>query len=290
MTVNRDAMEELAEKLDAEAIESSVDENVDDLDVDQAVNAKMDELLGVEEGDNVDNNLDNIDNEAELVELKVNGETVEVPRDEVIEAGIATLQKETAAEARLREAAERAEELRIKEEQILEREAQLRELEESLTAGEPTDLGKEFAQAIFDDEDKVAQVISDLDRRVKAVSEAERRLTEQLEKTKVKEQQEVIQYYHTKYEDIANDPDMHVVFNSRLARITAENPNIPATEAIDQAASAVKERFTVSRETKEKLARHPSPRNVRRPGPEPIKEETLTDVIEEMRQSRARPY
>jgi hypothetical protein len=77
--------------------------------------------------------------------------------------------------------------------------------------------------------------------------------------------------------------------------IASENQELTETQIIDKAAEAVRERFDINKDkhvntTKKNLPKQPAVATKRKPVAPEEKEETLHDIIDEMRQSRARPY
>ncbi len=287
MVADRDKMEELAESQEKEIFENEekLSSSIDD--VNETVNQKMDELFPDDEDSGKEHE------DPELVSLVVNGKTVEVPKEKVFETGVAALQKETAAERKLELAAQKEAELAERQAEIEARAAELAEIEASLNIDdiEPTELGKEFAEAIFEDDEKVAKVISNIDKRLNALAKKEKLVEERLIREEQAKRQDVIKYYHSQYKDIAEDPDMHAVFNARLSRISSVDPTVPATAAIDQAAKEVKERFAASVNVKENLIKQPNSRSARRVAQnKELKEESLSDVLAEMRASRAQSF
>jgi len=233
----------------------------------------------------------------DFVTLEVSGQQIKKKKEEVLEAGVRTLQKETSADARLRQAA-------ALEAELEERERRLKELEAEHLARrdqEDEEIDEEsraFADAIFTDEEAVAKTFSKLKKQLNTVTEkmteAERERAEKQEK----EQKSVVEYYHSNHKAIASDPDMHPALNRRLKIISEQEPNLSPIEIIDRAASEVYERFGVTPEgessiqeqppenPKKKMVKQPRPasaRNTPPPGPKP---KTHVDVLDSMRKAR----
>jgi len=219
--------------------------------------------------------------EAAVVSLNVDGETIEVAQDEVLEAGKRALQKESSGEAKLELAAQR-------EADLNDREAELKELELNLRRDSEdtvTDLGKDFAEAIFEDEEKVAKVISNFDARLNRFEQSEKVISQKLASSEEAEKKRLIGYYHGKYKDIASNRDMHAVFSSRMSTIAKSNPEISPIVAIDQAASAVMDLFGET--IKDRMPRQPTTLSKRALSKKEEIIQSDADIIAEMKAGRA---
>jgi hypothetical protein len=227
----------------------------------------------------------------ETVTLQVNGEEVVVPRSQVEEAGVRTLQKETAADAKLELAASR-------EQELLLREHELKQMEEDLLVKRdqqevvPDEVGKAFADALYEDEDLVAKTITTITQSIKALEAQNAIAARKAKDQEAAEFEEIKDYYHQTYNDIANDPDMHSGFNRRLTIIGGKNPSYTPRQVVDEAASEVYERFgqkvepSPNSEAKRKMPRQPKRAAGRKPAVPEKKPKTRSDVIAEMRGKR----
>lgn len=232
--------------------------------------------------------------EPESVTLKIDGTEVLVPREKVHEAGIRALQKESAADKRLREASE-------KERSLLAREEELKRMEEALLKQrdqQADDSGREFVDAVFSDPDAAAGHISTLTRQVQGVVEK----LDRVEKTEAQrlqdEQQRLVNHYHSKYGDIASDEVMNFALNQFRRQVAAEDPTLNPMQVVDKAAERVYQKFNVTPVApeltdaeKRKLAKERMPAPARQasgrtpPKPEE-KPKTPAQVIDEMRLGR----
>ena len=228
----------------------------------------------------------------DTVTLQVNGQEQTVPRSEVLDAGVRTLQKETAADEKLREAAlketaleERAQELARMEEELLEKQNQQKV--------EADNAGKEFADAITEfDEDKIAEGYTAITARLNAIATAQEKVVAEREFEKQSENEKVIHYYHEQYEDISQDPDMHSSLNRRLAEVSTAHPAFTPQQVIDEAAGQVYKKFGIStgketpKDVKDKMPRQPRKAAGRKPREPEVKPRQRSDVIASMRGKR----
>lgn len=239
--------------------------------------------------------------EDDTITLQVMGKEVVVPRSEVEEAGVRTLQKETAADSKLELAASRERELN-------QRELDLKAMEDDLLRKqmpvdvEPNEVGKAFADALFEDETVVANTISNITKTQANMAKevlalkAERELIARERADKeVAEKNGVIKHYHDSYSDISTDPDMHNSLNMRLATVAKENPELTPQEVVDEAASQVYERFGVNTnphsEAKRNMIKQPKRAAGRKVAVKEPKPKTRSDTIDGMRKLRGvQPY
>lgn len=232
--------------------------------------------------------------EPESVTLKIDGTEVLVPREKVHEAGIRALQKESAADKRLREASE-------KERSLQAREEELKRMEEALLKKrdqQADDSGREFVDAVFSDPDAAAGHISTLTRQVQGVVEK----LDKVEKTEAQrlqdEQQRLVNHYHLKYGDIASDEVMNFALNQFRRQVAAEDPTLNPIQVVDTAAERVYRKFNVTpaapeltdaekrKQAKERMPAPAKQASGRTPPKPEEKPKTPAQVIDEMRLGR----
>lgn len=219
--------------------------------------------------------------------LNVLGQEVKAPKEKVIEAGIRALQKESAADERLRVASQ-------KEQEIEQRLADLKRMEEELLTKkvEPDAVGKEFASAIFDDEEKVASVITSITREITDLKKEVVNSKRQQQQTEQAKFESVVKHYNDTFADIASDKAMHTVFNMFRADVLKNEPD--PYKATEQAAKMVYQKFGMekpekpsTREIKEKLSPQPQKASARVKTPDPPQPKTLSQTLDEMRGKRS---
>ncbi|MDX9896522.1 MAG: hypothetical protein RBS34_13830 [Desulfofustis sp.] len=229
---------------------------------------------------------------AELVTIKVDGKDVQVPRDKVYEAGVRSLQKESAADERLQAASRKRQELEALEERIRQQMAALQTRAE-------IDYGKEVVSKIFDDEDAAAQTINQLatkldqtQRLIADMATKDRMLTEQQREdaaaAQAQAEEAVRAYFQQNHRDIAEDEDLLTVMVRQAAVVQEEHPDLEPTEIIDQAAERVRQKFNVN-PGPGRLPRQGVRAGGRKPPAPPPKIESTSDVIAEMRKARGLP-
>lgn len=232
------------------------------------------------------------DVEEEKVSVKVDGQEMLVDRGKIYDAGVRTFQKETAADKRLKEAADREARLQEREQKLAKMEQELLERNNS----EPDEVSKKFVEALFSDEEEAAKEFSKLHRTVQKLSEKVTK-QEKTEASKAKRDMDsATNHYHSNYRDIAEDADLHASFNRRLQTLAKDDPTGTPTQWIDKAAEQVYERFgkpeteekePTKQEMKEKLVKQPKAASSRRKPPPKEKQETRSDVLAGMRSGRA---
>lgn len=243
------------------------------------------------------------DQDPEVFTLKVDGQELQVPKSKVIEAGTRALQKESAADKRLREAAAKEAALEARARDLARMEADLLAKRDQQPEIEPDATGREFADALFTDENKVAQTITAITKKLNEVSSKVEQV-EKIETNKAQaEFQDAVKHYHDTYGDIASDPDLHLVMNNTLRRVAAENPTKSRREVVDLAAQHVMGKFNLRKDEQaqppanpRKQAKEKMPAPLRtasarvEPPPAPTPK-TPAQVLDQMRQKRvARAY
>ena len=245
--------------------------------------------------------------DADVVTLKVDGQEMQVPKAKVLEAGTRALQKESAADKRLREVSAKEAELERRANDLARMEADLLTKRNQQTDIEPDATGREFADALFTDDEKVAKTITAITKKLNEVSTKVAQV-EQIETQKAQSDfQAAVKHYHDTYGDIASDPDLHLVMNNTLRRVAAENPDKSRREVVDLAAQHVYGKFGLRKDATQ-AKEQPPPQNSRKqakekmpaplrtasarvePPPAPTPK-TPAQVLDQMRQNRvARAY
>jgi len=225
--------------------------------------------------------------EEELITLNVLGKDVPTPVSKVMDAGVRALQKESAADERLREAAR-------KEQEIKQREEDLKRLEQELLQKkrvESDDVGREFAGAIFTDEEKVASTITGITRKI---AELDNELAETRKKTQQDEERQknsLIQHYHTRYQDIASDKVMNFALNEFRREVAAEDPTLTPVQVVDMAAERVYQKFGEKKippsEVKQNLRPPLRQASARVKPPDKPKQKTQAEILDEVRRGRS---
>lgn len=224
--------------------------------------------------------------EEEVMTLNVLGKEVQAPKSKVIDAGVRALQKESAADERLRLAAQ-------KEQEIKNREDELARMEQDLlkrkTTVDTDEAGREFADSIFTDPEKVSSTITGITRKIaeldQKVAESDRKLQED-ENTR---KQVVFDHYLGKYADIAGDDDMHIAMNRRFQQIAAKRR--PTVEDIDTIAAEVYQKFGRSTASPSDVKKNLSPplrqASARVKPPDKPKQKSYAEILDEVRQGRS---
>lgn len=240
--------------------------------------------------------------EVEYVTVTVNGREQKVEKSKVLEQGIKTYQKESAADLRLREAAERQRELD-------RREAELRQLLEKTQApdNQVSELKERLSKALLEDEEEAATIIADavaymqdLDNRTKALAEDYGRSKEIISKQQRSEREKLQSLFKREFSDLAQDPFLANKVNARTAEILAESPDMPHDEIVLKAGNEVREYLAglfgkeeapePDPETvKRKMPRQPKRAAGRKPGKEEPRPKTTAEIIADMAQKRS-PY
>lgn len=294
-----------------EAIQEDVSEKQDEKEVveekteEQTVNPRVAAMEEIVEANRKDSGLEEPEeepeeevekepDEEELITLKVDGKEVQVKMSEVIDAGKRTYQKETTADARLEEVSQRQKE-------IAELEAKLNERQKTLVTladGEQIDIGKEFTAAMFDDDNKAADLLNQMSGRIRFLEDSlalqAQNEEAKIERAREQEQQEnekIVSYYHKTYDEIASDEDMHDMMVVRTRSHQKADPSLSPQEAIDKAAEDVNRFYGIS-EDQEKVTptvrtpkRAGAKRSLHKPLPKP---QTTEEILAEMQVARGR--
>jgi hypothetical protein len=246
--------------------------------------------------------------EEEEITLKVLGNEEKATKAEVLEAGDGdievgkrVLQKERAANEKLKLINEREQELQRetarRQQEINARVEDLRRLEESLLTKqrvEPDQLGRKFAEAILTDDDTVAEVITSLNRDIQALKQDVTTVRNREEQKERETTNNIVKHFHTGYQDIATDEVMTFAFNKFRADVLQAEPD--PFKATEKAALMTYQKFGIIGETakpstpadvKRKLAPQVQRASARVKTPDPPKTKTHSEELDEMRKSRS---
>ncbi len=250
--------------------------------------------------------------EDETVKIVVDGQEQVVPKSQVIEQGIRTLQKESTASQRLHVVDQRRAEL-----DEMEKRLKLRALElERPPAQQPSvidpEFGKKFTDAVFQDGDEAADMLQ-------AIAENQQKLNEQLERVsaetagtqqrfasvetvlstqKKNERVERVKSFSDAYPVLAKDQFLFDMANNRTKQIMSANPDMSNDAIIMQAGKDVTDwligvtpgAVTENRhELKQSIPKQPINAGVRSQKTPEKKPKTKSEVVSDMRSARGLP-
>lgn len=250
----------------------------------------------------------------DMVTIVVDGEERQVSRSKIYEQGVRTMQKESAADKRLAEAAERVRQADLYAAQSLARvEAQLRASQQEKNQGEPlskkqdvdvkTRARKIIASILDGTEEEAAEALaeamagrSDPTPQVDTgsiVQETTKRVQRQIEHT------QALRDFRTNFNDIADDPHLYNMADQETLKVHQEHPDWGLTDILNEAGSRVrkwvKSKTTVpssaDAERAAKLARksaidNPKAASARAPVAVEEKPPSRSDIVASMRKAR----
>lgn len=180
--------------------------------------------------------------------VKVYGEEKEIPEEEIIQAGIRTYQKETAADARLREAAERQRQLEAREAELAERERRLQERKPEQKADLDDGSLDSIVNGLYEGEDSAKEAIKEIITRAqrgegRTLSEAEvgRMVQQEVDRREAARRQEEIgrqteeadKWFSDTYGWIEQDPDFMAYAYAQLPKIQSEHPEYGPRDLVE---------------------------------------------------------
>jgi len=254
---------------------------------------------------------------------KVNGEAVDVPWDEVL----AQYQKNSAADKRLQEAADRQREL---EEYEAKLNAYRQELADQAPISQPsTDVGAEqslssdatdalYAQyhdALFQgDEEKASNLLKQIRSAEKPAPQIDVSTIIERTKAEMREEekqardrgyelrrQDAVKMFHEEYPDISSDSSLLAVADRRSAELYKDNPTRDPWDIMQECGNFARdwlkshinqmggESKDVSRQERKQNMEEVVPKTVRASIGEDEVEATYSDIISEMKQGRNQP-
>lgn len=255
--------------------------------------------------------------------IKVYGEEREVPEDEIIEAGIRAYQKETAADERLREAAERQRMLEQKEAELRELEQQLQGRNEEPAREPAREPAKESAQddddfidtivdRLYGGEDEARQAVKDLIARAQhredrnfseqeiaalVQKEVDRRETATRQEQTVREIEQANAWFSDNYGWVESDPKLNAFAESQVRRLRSEHPHYGPQELVEAVGKEVEsfvstfkghssnQSLDSKREAKRRTDNPPAAKG-RMPSPPESKPKTKRDTFAEIAKAR----
>lgn len=190
----------------------------------------------------------------EMITIKVNGEEQQVPRSQVLEHGVRTLQKESAADRRLAEASELMRQAQSYEQQVKQLEQEILAKQEQSTGKAPSRVdvtdAKERARQVIskmmdgeEDEaaDLLAEIMSGRDTATPPI-DAQRIAAEAAELAGQRiETQNVLKKFNTDYQDILADPYLYQLTDQETIKIQQEHPDWGLPEILQEAGNRVRQ-------------------------------------------------
>lgn len=255
----------------------------------------------------------------DLVTIKVDGKEQQVPRSQVYEFGIKSLQKEIAADARLAEASSMRRQLDTDRAMLQRREAEINamaaqiEQQDQQSGSHPREgaddyreIAKAALQAIFDgEEDKAAEQLARLSQgrdhvtpemlqqmATQASQQAKLELQNELRAEKWSaELGEAREWFEDKHKDIADDPEWRAIADRETADLMREHPDWFPKKVVEEAVKRVaKLRKSLPGTTDRRAIKQQidSPRGAsgRLPAPKEPTPQTRSEYIKELRRTR----
>lgn len=258
----------------------------------------------------------------DMVTIKVDGEERQVPRDKVLEEGKRALQKESAADKRLKEATEmrQAAEARAAQVEQFARELQARHEQDQGKALSTQDAAalKEQARGFMDkllsgDEDAAIESLTSMMGRNNATPDMNALIQQATQAAKqevnhaeqVRQQREADKLhaaaktnFSRDFKDIAGDPMLYRLADQETLKVLEDHPEWDAVQDIDnilkEAGKRVREwrgstATTTKQELKRGLSKPISGTSGRMPGAPEAKPKTTAQIIADQRRARGLP-
>lgn len=190
----------------------------------------------------------------EMITIKVNGQEQQVPRSQVLEHGVRTLQKESAADKRLAEASNLMRQAQSYEQQVrqLEQEILVKQAQSTGKAPSRVDVtdAKERARQVIskmmdgeEDEaaDLLAEIVSGRDTATPPI-DAQRIATEAAELAGQRiETKSALKQFNAEYPDILADPYLYELTDQETIKVQREHPEWGLSEILQEAGSRVRQ-------------------------------------------------
>jgi len=257
--------------------------------------------------------------EDEVVTIKVDGEEKTVPVSSVLDAGIRTLQKETAADRRLAEAAEIKKAALELQQAVMAAQQQVGKTPPEDTTSGPSqedakdvsEVTRKVTEAIYSGDEEVA--VEALNELVNTLRTSTREAPEQVasivdqrlsEFEMARQQKEAITDFQKEYPDIASDPRLYALADQETIAILQEHPDWTLRQITLEAGARVTKfvadlrgdggaqeptpgvSVTTEKQERKRTATPPPSASARIPtAPEP-KPKTKADIVAEMRSRR----
>ena len=245
--------------------------------------------------------------EPATVDLKVDGEIITKPKEEVeAEGGSTAYQMKLAADKRFKEAAEakaKAEQLRLeleeRERQLLQRQVELETLQPTEISDEEVD---EFISTVYSgDEEKARDAFKNVLSKVKVTAPTQPANT--LDEDSIAEralfkldQKKGLELFQKNYSHLNADPRLKSMTNEATIRIMKEEPDLMPSEVIIKAAKEIDEWFghkPQKQEMEEQIAHKESIKNIKTANKrvkqvDSYKPKTQEEIFAELQAGRSR--
>jgi len=238
----------------------------------------------------------------EMVTIKVGGVEKEVPKEEAVQQGIRTLQKESAAAERLRQAA-------LRERELDQREEKLRKILDSQKPKKDLrdlkELKDKFSKALTDDEDAAAELFANSQRELGEVRQQMNELSKTVSKNNsyVKKKQraeggKLKRLFVEKYPHLAKRASVWNEVNDASGQLLVDEPDLSPEDNVLSAAKIVDDSYKADfggnnesvdnsiREKKERMVTQPRTASARQPAKKEVKPPTTKEVIANMKKQR----
>ena len=308
MTPQYKAREEIARRREAERQEELKTQKFDVMDEEgnitpaeekeepkveeEGVEAAVEEQLGEEQKEAPKEEAK--EPEEEMRELIVDGKKISVSLSKILDAGVRTFQKETAADMRLAAASEL-------ERQARERFAQLQPPQPGVQQQpEVSDDDAALAKAIqFGSEEEAKAAISKLRNTARATTQQELRQFVESSQTNIPQQiefYEATRWVKDEYKDLFSDPDMAQVFMNKEVAARQSGDRRPFKELYKALADDLSSKFGLKKETqpqnqdrvirKAQAPKIASPAAGKTQAPPEKKQVTVADYVQRQRELR----
>lgn len=299
-----------ASEEDLASVTPAPDENTDDpnrpADISpETWNAMSDEeksnaLAAADEGTTVTETA-TVEEPKAKIKIKVDGKEQEVDQDAVLQAGIKALQKETAADKRLEEAARLKKEAEAAAAQAAQ--ARQQNTETTLSRQDATleqltdqDYVETVKKVQYGTPEEASAALKSL--VAKAATSGQSETLTMAHVSEMLDFREANQWAHDEYKDILGEPKLKALFVQEEKRLRAAGDNRPYRELYEEIGTGLRSwrdglkptpQTTNSAETRqERKSRIVTVKQAqaRPPAPTPTKEPTPSDIIDKMRQAR----
>ncbi len=220
-----------------------------------------------------------------------------------MEQGIRTMQKESLADKRLRDATEREKSVTDLEKKFEARQNQFRgDLE---TDEQISEQAKNFSEAILEDEDAAGKILEKVLKDNRDLKAATADLIDDTKQTRIEREnakesnrRDMQENFESDFSDIHGDTHLTNIFNTEAANYGRDNPDKDFREVFKEAGKVVRDNYMggggkppTTKQRKESITRTPkragtARRQIGKPMP---KRQTTADVVANMRANRGQP-
>lgn len=231
---DRDEVEESADN-DEEGVAAAEEDAAEGDEEDRQDSEETLEADGAEEDSDDD----------QMVEIIVDGQKQMVPVSQLVEAGTKTMQKESAADLKLQNAA-------LREKQLNQREEQLNAMLQKYSAvTDDFDADKwqaDFRDALVDDEDKAAEMMGTMLKKMRTQNQQIASMATNFAQTtsnyineqKTSEKTKMLNLFKSEFPDLAKDKMLIQKANEATALIKGKHPNMSKEDVVIAAGKAVR--------------------------------------------------